>query len=177
MQSDAQLVKIVLAGSTADFATLVKRHQRAVHAAALDILGDYHWAQDAAQDAFVMAHQNLPALTRPAAFGPWLLKITRRCALKIARQRPRHLPLQVAAAGPAVNPNGRLDQKNQQLLAAVTRLPKAQRQVIMLRYFSHNSVKDVAAITGRSVGTVTKQLSRAHKRLRSRLKTLAEAES
>ncbi|MHC4215044.1 MAG: RNA polymerase sigma factor [Planctomycetota bacterium] len=39
----------------------------------------------------------------------------------------------------------------------------------MLRYFSANSVKDIAETLGRSVGTVTKQLSRAHKRLRTML--------
>jgi len=36
----------------------------------------------------------------------------------------------------------------------------------MLRYFGDNSVNDVADLLGRSVGTVTKQLSRAHRRLR-----------
>jgi RNA polymerase sigma factor (sigma-70 family) len=46
------------------------------------------------------------------------------------------------------------------------KLPANEQQVVMLRYFSANSVKDVAEISGRSVGTVTKQLSRAHKRLR-----------
>jgi DNA-directed RNA polymerase specialized sigma24 family protein len=36
----------------------------------------------------------------------------------------------------------------------------------MLHYFSDNTVNDVAGILDRSVGTVTKQLSRARLRLR-----------
>jgi DNA-directed RNA polymerase specialized sigma24 family protein len=40
----------------------------------------------------------------------------------------------------------------------------------MLRYFDGHSVQAVAQITGRPLGTVTKQLSRAHARLRARLK-------
>lgn len=44
----------------------------------------------------------------------------------------------------------------------------------MLRYFTGHNVKDVAQIVGRGVGTVTKQLSRAHERLR---KTLSEMEA
>ena len=40
-------------------------------------------------------------------------------------------------------------------------------KVIMLRYLGSNSVKEVARIVGRSIGTVTKQLSRAHKHLRN----------
>jgi DNA-directed RNA polymerase specialized sigma24 family protein len=37
----------------------------------------------------------------------------------------------------------------------------------MLRYFGDNSVNNVAKILGRNVGTVTKQLSRAHRHLRN----------
>jgi DNA-directed RNA polymerase specialized sigma24 family protein len=40
----------------------------------------------------------------------------------------------------------------------------------MLRYFAGHSVKGVADAVGRSVGTVTKQLSRARVRLRTILK-------
>jgi RNA polymerase sigma factor (sigma-70 family) len=64
------------------------------------------------------------------------------------------------------NPNGRLDEDKQQLLAAVVKLPRAEKQVVMLRYFGNNSVNDVAKILGRSTGTVTKQLSRARIHLR-----------
>ena len=65
--------------------------------------------------------------------------------------------------------NGQLDEKNQHLLETIQRLPKPERQVVMLRYFGPHTVRDLASVVGRSVGTVTKQLSRAHKRLRSRL--------
>jgi RNA polymerase sigma factor (sigma-70 family) len=65
--------------------------------------------------------------------------------------------------------NGRLDEKKQHLLETIQQLPKPERQVVMLRYFGPHSVRDVADIVDRSVGTVTKQLSRAHKRLKSRL--------
>jgi RNA polymerase sigma factor (sigma-70 family) len=64
------------------------------------------------------------------------------------------------------NPNGPFDEDKQRLLAAVLQLQKSEQQVVMLRYFDGHSVKDVAEIVGRSVGTVTKQLSRAYKSLR-----------
>ena len=59
-----------------------------------------------------------------------------------------------------------------ELLKAVLRLSKSQRQVVMLRYFGEHSVKEVAEISERSVGTVTKQLSRAHKHLKRIMKEL-----
>lgn len=170
MQSDAEITKMVLNGEKQAFAVLVERYERPVRAVALNVLGDYHRAADAAQDAFVKAYEKLPGLRKPAAFGPWLMKITRRCALDLARRTPREAHLEPEVAAAIESRDVRLDRDKQGLLAAVARLPKAEQQVIMLRYLGANSVKEVGRIVGRSVGTVTKQLSRAHSRLRKMLK-------
>lgn len=166
MQSDAQLVKACLNGDKEVFVVLVKRYERPARAVALNVLGDYHKTQDAVQDAFLRAYEKLPTLSKYSAFGPWLMKITHRCALDIC-QRYKGTPMETAIVQARENPDGRLDERKHRLLAAVLRLPKAEKQVVMLRYFCGHSVKDVAEISERSVGTVTKQLSRAHKRLRN----------
>jgi len=166
VQSDAELVNSVLDGEKQAFAVLIKRYERPVRAVAMHVLGDYHSASDVSQDAFVSAYENLLGLHNPEAFGPWLMKITRRCALDFVRRKPKETSLETTVPTAAENPDGQLDEAKQRVLAAVVRLPKAEKQVIMLRYFSRHRVKDVAEILGRSVGTITKQLSRAHKRLR-----------
>ena len=170
MRTDAELVNAVLDGEKQAFAVLVKRYERPVRAVALDVLGDHHLAKDVTQDAFVRAYERLAGLRRPEAFGAWLMKITRRCALDSARRKPRETQLDKAIATAAASPNGQLDESKRRLLAAIVKLPKVEKQVVMLRYFGDNSVRDVAKIVDRSVGTVTKQLSRAHKRLREILK-------
>lgn len=167
MQSDVELVNAVLGGDKLAFGVLVKRYERPVRAIALDVLGDYHLASDVSQDAFVTAYENLPGLRKPSAVGPWLMKITRRCAYDCARRKRDEAPLESVFPATIHNPNGQLDEEKQWLLAAVVKLPKGEKQVIMLRYFSGHSVQEVADILGRSVGTVTKQLSRAHKSLRN----------
>ena len=166
VRTDAELVNAVLNGQKHVFAELVKRYERPVRAVALDVLGEYHSATDVSQDAFVKAYEQLGRLRKPEAFGPWLMKITRRCALDSARRRPKETRLEIKIAAAIENPDGRLDEDKQRLLAAVVKLPKAEKQVVMLRYFGDNSVNDVAEIVGRSVGTVTKQLSRARIRMR-----------
>lgn len=173
MQSDAELVRAVKDGQAQAFAALVRRYERAARAVALDVLRDHHSARDATQDAFVRAYENLGRLRKAGAFGPWLMKITRRCALNIAQRMPKEKALEPAEAFRVGSANGPLDEEKRVLLAAVTRLPESEKQVVMLRYFCGHSVKEVAAILGRSVGTVTKQLSRAHKRLRGILERSA----
>ena len=174
MRTDAELVNAVLDGEKQAFAVLVKRYERPVRAVALSVLGDYHSAADVSQEAFVKAYYQMAGLRKPEAFGPWLMKITRRYALDSLRRRPKETQLEPKIAAATESPDGRLDEDKQKLLAVVIKLPKVEKQVVMLRYFGDNSVKDVAKIVGRSVGTVTKQLSRAHKHLRN---VLSETEA
>jgi RNA polymerase sigma factor (sigma-70 family) len=54
----------------------------------------------------------------------------------------------------------------------MVRLPKHERLVVMLRYFDDESVESVATMVGRSVGTVTKQLTRARDRLKKIIQEL-----
>ena len=57
--------------------------------------------------------------------------------------------------------------EHEYLLSLIARLPENQRVLIGLRYFDGQSTGEIAEITGRPVGTVTKQLSRAMGRLRA----------
>ena len=168
-QSDAQLVQETLDGNRQAFAMLVARYERPLRAAAMNIVKSSHAADDIAQDAFVRAWEQLPNLRNPKVFGPWLMKIARRSAID-SLKRQQYLKFSDSLDQMAAHErNGHLDEKNQYLLETIQKLPGTERQVIMLRYFGPHSVSEVAGIVGRSVGTVTKQLSRAHKHLKSRL--------
>ncbi len=165
-QSDAELVQEVLTGKKQSFSLLVARYERSVRAKAMSIVIKPDIADDIAQEAFVRAWEHLPTLRNPKVFGPWLMKITRRCAIDSLKKQ------QLLACSESLDHisvgqgNGKLDEENQHLLEMIATLPEAERQLVMLRYFGPYSVRDLATVVGRSVGTVTKQLSRAHKRLK-----------
>src|SRR5581483_8513452 len=112
-------------------------------------------------------YRRLGQLRNPAHFGLWLLRITHREALRVARRRRSVEPLPPhgggAAEQPAAPPTPELDD----LLPALGRLPAHERLVVSLRFLNGLSVAEVARVTGRPVGTVTKQLSRALERLRA----------
>jgi RNA polymerase sigma-70 factor (ECF subfamily) len=170
LESDRQLVQRVLAGNREAYATLVERYQHAVFAVALKVIGDRDAAEDAAQNSFVSAYTNLNRLHDANAFGAWLLVIARREALSVARSRRRTIPLDDDQDASASIPDGLVeDEKLNELMNALGRLAGHEQQVLMLRYFQSQPVATIAAITGRSVGTVTKQISRALARLREQL--------
>ncbi len=166
MRTDVELVEAVLNGEKDAFAMLVKRYERGARAVALGVLGEHHLASDAAQNAFMIAFEKLSTLKNRKVFAPWLMKITRRCALDLAGQTSRETLLKTAIAEKIVKPDGRLNDDMQSLLAAVEKLSESEKQLVTLRYFAGHSVTEVAGIVGSSTGTVTKQLSRSHKKLR-----------
>ncbi len=170
MESDAELVKAVLAGDREAFAGLVERYERTVRATALAIVRNHHLAQDVAQEAFLAAYSKLGTLRDGAAFGFWLLRIARRRALGAVRRRPHEQTLEATDVETRVGADGQLRDDSRNLLAAVMRLPEKERMLVMLHYFDGQKVADIAQVTGRPVGTVTGLLSRARDRLRRWLK-------
>ena len=179
LQSDADLVEAVLGGNRASFAVLVRRHERAALVAALTVLRDHHAAQDAAQDAFVAAFEQLGTLRHGAKFGPWILGIARRRAIDLWRKQSRSGRKTVSLDSIAEQPDRRLDQTVldegvEDVFDAIGRLPERLGRVLLLRYCDGLSVREISESTGSPVGTVTSRLSRALTRLRKILATLSK---
>jgi RNA polymerase sigma-70 factor (ECF subfamily) len=168
MRSDKDLVDAVFNGDRTAFAALVERYERPVRSVAISILGRVDTVDDATQDAFTTSYEELATLNNRAAFGAWILKIAERAALRVARERSRNRPI-TADAIILDESNGKLDERSEKLLQALIRLPKHERLVVMLRYFDDESIESIATITGRPIGTVTKQLTRARNRLKELL--------
>jgi RNA polymerase sigma-70 factor (ECF subfamily) len=170
LESDRQLVQRVLVGNREAYAQLVERYQHAAFAVAFKVIGNREAAEDAAQNALVSAYTSLHRLHDANAFGAWLLVIARREAMSMARSLPRTIPLDDDHNSLASIPDGLVeDETLGHVMDALARLAEHEQHVLMLRYFQSQPVAAIAAITGHSVGTVTKQISRALGRLREQL--------
>lgn len=168
--SDAQIVSAVLRGERERFAELVRRHESAVRATAAAILRDHHATEDVMQAAFVAAYRKLATLRNGSSFGPWVLRIVRRQAKRaVCRTREAATLEGLDIVGGEPGFVGTVDDEQRRLMTAVAELPEHERVVVALHYFQQLTVIQVARVLGRPVGTVTKQLSRAHARLRERL--------
>lgn len=161
--SDQQLVTAAVGGDREAFAALVGRYAPAVKAVAIGVLRDHHLAEDVAQETFVRAHERLGGLRVRELFGRWLLTIARFRAIECRRRRKTQLPLEAAEDMPSPQ------SADHHLLEEVMTLPERERRLVMLRYFSGYTVSEIAQITDRPIGTVSKQMSRAYERLRQRL--------
>lgn len=127
--------------------------------------GDLGEAQDAVQEAFVRAWDRRNQLD--SEYGPeawvrtvaWRLAVSRwRRAKGALRAWQRHgVPLD--DTGPQVH--------NVVLVAALKKIPEAQRRAIVLHHLCDLSVEQVSAETGQPVGTVKAQLSRGRAALKA----------
>lgn len=170
-RSDAELIELVRRGELQAYGTLVERYERAVLAAVLGIVRDVHAAQDVVQDVFVHCYTRLGSLRDGSRFGPWLLKAAGREAVHASRRakRMRMERSDATDVGVAMPDDLLLDDERERLLLCVRLLPAHERLALSLRYFEGCGVQEIATITGRPVGTITKQLSRAIERLRDQL--------
>ena len=98
----AQVRTLVAAAQTGDqsaFGALVAMHERAVFRTALAALGSREDAEDAAQEAFVMAWRRLAGFRGESTFKTWLLTITWRKALDRRRSRRLWWSRQITSFG------------------------------------------------------------------------------
>ena len=171
MSSDSELVRIALGGDRQAYGRLFKRHEQSVLAVALAVLGNYHTAQDVTQEAFVIAYIRLSGLRKRASFGVWVRKIARHEAIATLRRVRQARNAGSGGPEPSAAPDdGTVDEQTRLLLDAVMRLPQHEQVVLTLHYFEGHPVKTISEMTGRPVGTVTMQLSRARSRLHRWLK-------
>ena len=169
----SQLVELVQAGDRMAFVELVNRYQRVATTRAWSVISDFHAAQDVAQDAFVIAFKKLDSLKDTASFGPWLLQICRREAIRFSKSKDdRTVSMEsfdFLDTGEQQTNHENWQQKHAQAIAAIAKLPDHEQEVVVMHYLDGHSAKRTSEILGRPIGTITKQLSRAIKRLRAQL--------
>lgn len=164
------LVEGAQQGSKSDYEQLVYLYQRLAITWAWKVVKDFHIAQDVAQDAFVVGFCKLDTLRVPAAFPGWLSEIVRRQALQRVRNADRSLQLeQIPEPEKDWNLNPPWLERFSITMDAIHGIPQHEQEVVVLHYLEGHSASTVADLLGRPVGTVTKQLSRAIRRLQGLL--------
>jgi RNA polymerase sigma-70 factor (ECF subfamily) len=180
LSADRAVVDRVLSGDREAFREIVDREGPALVRACHRVLGDLHEAEDAAQEAFVMAYRSLGQWRQEGALGAWLARIAVRIALRRAQRRPVVTWLDPANPGSA-DVAGALDpasvavrmERAAEVREALARLDEPYREVVALRFFGDLSLSEIAEQTGRPLGTVKTHLHRGLSRLKLALDGVA----
>ncbi len=168
---DRDLVEAARDRDREAYADLIRARGDRLYALAHRILRDIDRAEDALQEALVIAWRDLPGLRDPDRFDAWLHRlVVRACLVEAKRERRRveHLrvlPLDLMNAGDEY----RLVADRDQLDRGFRRLPPEQRALLVLRHYEGRDPAEIAAILDIPVGTVHSRLHHAHLAMRAAL--------
>ena len=168
--SDAYLVRKAQAGDSQAFGVLVSRYMRAAYAVGLSVTGRYDDAEDAAQEAFMIALARLDDCRNPDRFAGWLLTIVRNRARNLVRREVLRdtdvLPETAAARGRTPEKEAEHTELQERLEKALQRLPEVQREIVLLHDLEGWRHREIAERLGIPSGTVRSHLHFARKSLR-----------
>ncbi|GAC1633603.1 MAG: RNA polymerase sigma factor [Nevskia sp.] len=174
---DAALVARCLAGGDRHaFNVLVRRHQGAVRALLRRLTrGDEAWADDLAQETFLLAYRKLDQFRGDARFGTWIYRIAYNVFLMALRARKPEeslddVPETADAEGDAdLQPEETAADLQMDLARAMQRLSPAERAVIAQCYYLDRSHEEAAYALDCPLGTVKSHVSRAKQKLKAAL--------
>lgn len=164
--TDEQLVRAYVDGNNAAFDTLLRRHQSKLFSYILRIVKNRDIADDIFQETFVKIIMTLKQgrYAESGKFGAWLTRIAHNLIIDHFRQKKSENS--ISTDDEDVNLLNRRDlcdeniedlMVNDQIRTDVRRiieaLPDAQREVLMMRYYSDMSFKEIADATGVSINT------------------------
>jgi RNA polymerase sigma-70 factor (ECF subfamily) len=125
------------------------------------ITGERESALEAVQEGFADAFRHAGQWDGRGSLEGWVW----RCVVNRARKaRPRPV-----ADSPGTGGNGHEENRDVELRARLAALPERQRLCVFLRYFADLEYREIAAVLGIEVGTVSATLHAAHAALRTAL--------
>jgi len=174
------LVEAARRGDREAFGDLVALHERIVLRTTLAALRSREDAEDAAQDAFVVAWQKLGGFRGEATFKTWLLTIAWRKALDRRRQRQTWWTrVRAGASRPDVNevdpieslPGGGADPERiaisidlaRHVRTAISRLSPKLKDTLLLAATGEHTYEEIAAILRVPLGTVKWRVAEARR--------------
>ena len=132
------------------------------------MLGDRASAEDVAADALTITLVRWRRVVDLPYRVAWVLRVTGNLALKAVRRRDRS-GVPPTTEIPAENDIERQATLRLALAAALARLPRRQRDAIVLRYLSGMNEREVADVLGVTSGTVKTHTHRGLAALRQTL--------
>jgi RNA polymerase sigma-70 factor, ECF subfamily len=168
---DRDLVEQARRGDREAFAVLVHQVSDSLYAVAHRILRDTGLAEDALQNALVLAWRRLPHLRDTDRFEAWIHRIlVHACYDEVQRSRRWSANVRVLPVdGPTTPDDTAAVAARDELERAFRRLPVEQRAVFVLHHYLGLPLVEVAEMLGIPAGTARSRLHYATLGLRAAL--------
>jgi RNA polymerase sigma-70 factor (ECF subfamily) len=178
-RSDLQLAEALVVGDADALSEVYDRFHRAVHAVAFRVTTDRTHAEDVVQEVFVALWKR-PDAYDPSrgSLGTWLMSTSHHKAVDLVRReeslrRRRDLvavdveqEFREEHLAEPVEDKATERWQAERVRKALSELPEAQRQAMVMAYFGGYTQREVAAVMGVPLGTVKTRMLAAMRKLR-----------
>ena len=176
--SDATLLDRARSGDAEAFRQIVLRHEDAVAATVVGMLGPGGEAEDVGQETFVRLYRSMGRFRGDAALRTYLVRIAMNLSLNALKRRKRasrrflrledggrEIPSEAEAPDQSAERRDRV----RAVRAAIDRLDEKHRAVVTLRLIEGMSTRETARALGLPEGTVLSRLARGRQKLEKEL--------
>jgi RNA polymerase sigma-70 factor, ECF subfamily len=172
---EQDLVIRAMAGEHEAYSELVRRRLAQLFVTARMILRDSELAEDAVQEALIVAWRDLSALRDPARFDAWLRSLLVRACYREANKvrRRRRIAELLHPTDQAVPDAGDHLADRDELERAFLALAPEQRALLVLHFYQGLPLSETAEALGLPVGTVKTRLYRTTTQMRALLDAAA----
>ena len=180
---ESELLKHCLTGNSESFAVLVGKYQSLVCAITYGSTGDVEVSEELAQEAFLLAWENLPQLKDLAKFKAWLCQIARNVIQNWLRAKQRDLVAKATSfdqvntpasvkAGPV---EAAISAEEQAVMNQVIKtMPEKYRTPLVLFYRENKSTDEVAELIGLSNNATRQRIARGRTMLKGQVAAMVE---
>ena len=168
---DRDLIEAARNGDREAYVALIRVRTDRLFALAHRVLRDVDRAEDALQDALVIAWRDLRGLRDPDRFDAWLHRlVVHECIDHAARERRRTANLRILPVeGPAGSDDMLTLADRDELERGFQRLSPDQRALLVLHYYEGYPLTAIADLLGIPPGTVRSRLHYARDAMRAAL--------
>lgn len=181
---DDVIISSILDGNKDDYEMLIRRYNERLYRIGISILKNDEEVEDAMQEAYIKAYQQLKTFKRQSKFSTWLSRIMINESLSKLRQRKNHIEYsEVESATQSANsyhalpsnhvtPEKQVLQKEMKniLEHAIQQLPQKYQTVFVMREIEGMNVQETAECLRLSTENVKVRLHRAKEILKNKLK-------
>jgi len=173
--NEAQLITQAQNGDRNAFSELVRIHSKGVLNVVYRMCGDMLITEDAAQETFIRAWQNISSYRPQTPLRNWLYRIAFNAGMDMLRKEKRILPddiddMNLTDGQPGIESMVSQQERTTLVQKAILSLPDASRAVLVLREYEGLSYQEISSTLDIPVGTVMSRLNYARNLLKTKLK-------